>query len=197
MKILLIGTAPPPGGQGALALAQRAEELAEAGHEVVTLSPDLRSASDRQARLEGVLLGLSLSYYARRFDALELRLESELPLTRAHERLLVLRALRRWREVTLRIDEPLSSQVSARALIDLGAAVTAVRVPSTAVADALIARGAFDAGRIVVEGPPPLAPPQSLLSAVLAAGRYPPARRALFVLAYERIRHRIALAVKR
>jgi hypothetical protein len=197
VRILLVGTAPPPGGEGALAFAQRAEELAEAGHDVVLLSPDLRSASHRHARLEGALLGLSLIYYSRRFDALELRLESESTLTRAHERLLVLRGLRRWPEVTLRIDAPMSDAVSARTLTELSGAVAAVRVPSTAVADELIGRGAFDATRVVVEGPPLFAPPESLLTALLADGRDPPGRGALFVLAYERVRHRLALAIKR
>ena len=47
MRILVVGTLPPPGGDAARALADAANLLRDEGHDVELLSPDFRSASHR------------------------------------------------------------------------------------------------------------------------------------------------------
>jgi hypothetical protein len=93
MRILVVGTVPPPGGDAAGALAEQATALLADGHEVELLSPDARSAAHRSARLEGPLFALRLAWLSRRFEAVVLHFEQGLPLGE--------RAGRLWRAVTL------------------------------------------------------------------------------------------------
>ena len=86
MRILVVGTVPPPGGPSARALAEEAMRLADAGHEVEVLSPDVRASAHYHARLEGFFLPFRLAAASRRFDAVLLRLEPGLPFRPATHR---------------------------------------------------------------------------------------------------------------
>jgi hypothetical protein len=111
MKILVVGTLPPPGGEAARALADAANVLRDEGHDVELLSPDFRSAAHRHARLDGPLLAAWLMYLAPRFDAVVLRFEPGFPLRphasramRATTLYALGSALQRYGDVTIRFD---------------------------------------------------------------------------------------------
>jgi hypothetical protein len=113
MRVLVVGTVPPPGGEQARALGLEAARLVAAGHDVEVLSPDPRSAAHRHGVLGGPLLALRLASLAPRFDALVLRVERGLPFgeesgrgARAATLALLGAALRLWRDVTIRLDTP-------------------------------------------------------------------------------------------
>ena len=113
MRILVVGTVPPPGGASARALAAEATRLADEGHDVEVLSPDQRASSHVHARLSGFTLPFRLAAASRRFDALLLRLEPRLPFrptTKRTERAALGAALswavRGFAEVTLWVDSP-------------------------------------------------------------------------------------------
>ena len=137
MRVLVVGTVPPPGGPAARRLAAVAAGRLAAGDEVTVLSPDARSAAHLTANLRGLGLAAQLSLRARRFDALELRIEPSLPFVpesnRALRAALLLAlgaALGRYREVTLRLDSPvpIPGGVGGRATAALWRAVTTVVV---------------------------------------------------------------------
>lgn len=87
MRILVVGTVPPPGGEAARALALEAMRLADEGHDVEVLSPDVRASAHYHARLEGFFLPFRLAAASRRFDAVLLRLQPSLPFRPATHRL--------------------------------------------------------------------------------------------------------------
>jgi hypothetical protein len=166
MRVLLVGTSPPPGGPAAVETALEASALAAAGHEVEVLSPDPRSAAHHHAPLSGARLGVQLALRARRFDALVLRLQPGLPLSPAADRLsralslaLLGLALRGYREVTLRLPSPipLPGGVGGRATWPMWSAVTRVVVASEEDRDRLRAAPGLSGERIEVEpaGTPP------------------------------------------
>jgi hypothetical protein len=124
MRVLVVGTTPPPGGLAARRFALVAAERLAAGDEITLLSPDPRSAAHRSTTLNGWSLPLWLAFLSRRHDALELRLQPGIPLASAAGRLqrsAVLLALgaacSRFGEVTVRLDHPvpLAGGVGGRA----------------------------------------------------------------------------------
>ncbi|MCU1491174.1 MAG: hypothetical protein JWM85_2579 [Acidimicrobiaceae bacterium] len=113
MRVLVVGTVPPPGGEAARALALAAADLAAEGNEIEVLSPEFSSAAHRQARLDGFRLPFQLAAAARDFDALVLRIQPGLPfrpdarrLTRAAILALIGLALRGYSQVTIYLDTP-------------------------------------------------------------------------------------------
>jgi hypothetical protein len=163
VRILVVGTVPPPGGEPARALAALAARLADEGNDVEILSPDLRSASHRHARLSGVLLAANLLYFAPRFDALVLRMESDLPLhndtgraSRAGTLFALGCALRMWKDVTIRLDHPLPlpGGVGGRPTHQLWAHATSVVVKNEEDRAVVCTAPRLDATRVIVEVDP-------------------------------------------
>lgn len=114
MRILVVGTVPPPGGDAAFALAVEAMRLQDEGHDVEVLSPDVRASAHYHARLEGFFLPFRLAAASRRFDGLLLRLQPNLPFRPATHRLerallggALAWAVRGFREVTVWTDSPM------------------------------------------------------------------------------------------
>jgi len=139
MKVLIVGTTPPPGGAPARELARAANDLRKQGHTVELFSPDPRSAAHRHARLDGPLLGMWLAWLAPQFDAVILRLEPGLPLgphagrlTRAVTLSLLGLALRGYSETTIRFDggPPIPSGLGGRAMGSVWAETTRIVVAS-------------------------------------------------------------------
>jgi hypothetical protein len=105
MKVLLVGTLPPPGGVDARRFAREAARRSVLGDSVETLSADPLSISHRTASLRGRHLARQLRALAGEFDAVELRVEASLGLT-SRSAGPVAAALRRYRHVTLFMDTP-------------------------------------------------------------------------------------------
>jgi hypothetical protein len=106
MKVVLVGTLPPPGGLNARRFAREAVRRSNLGDSVETLSGDLLSVSHRTARLGGRHLARQLRSLSSEFDAVELRVEAGLGLT-ARSVGGVATALRSFKHVTLFIDSPM------------------------------------------------------------------------------------------
>lgn len=128
MKVLVVGTVPPPGGQSAKELAAIVADRIEAGDNVEVLSPDPRSAAHHTANLETLMLPLRLALMSPRFDALVLRVEPRLPLGEQTNRLVRAATLfalglvfAMYSEVTVRLDSPipLPGGVGGRATTDM------------------------------------------------------------------------------
>ncbi len=135
MRVLVVGTVPPPGGAPARRLAAAAAELVDAGHEVEILSPDPRSAAHAHGALAGPMLALQLARRARRFDAAVVNFEPGLPLssgadraTRAVTLVALGIALRGFGEVTIRLPSPIPipGGVGGRASRELWSRTTGV-----------------------------------------------------------------------
>jgi hypothetical protein len=163
MKVLVVGTVPPPGGEAAERLAAVATALIASGDTVELLSPDARSAAHRSARLGGPLLAVELALRARRFDALVLNLEPGLPLTATADRatrgitLAALGlALRAYGQVTIRLPSPipLPGGVGGRATQALWAAASRVVVENEDDRDRILLAPGIVAANVVVEAPP-------------------------------------------
>ena len=159
MKVLIVGTTPPPGGGPARELARAANELRAAGHQVELLSPDPRSAAHRHARLDGPLLALWLAWLAPRFDAVILRLEPGLPLgphagrlTRAVTLSALGFALRGYEETTIRFDggPPIPNGLGGRAMGAVWAETTRIVVASEDKRTELIASSGLDPDQVEV-----------------------------------------------
>ena len=137
MRVLIVGTVPPPGGDSGLALAELAIALLAEGHDVELLSPDNRSAAHRSARLQGPVFALRLAWLSRRFEAIVLHFEAGLPvgdragrLWRAATLTLVAAALRMFRESTVRFDgaSPIPGGIGSRGMGEIWSVVTHVVV---------------------------------------------------------------------
>jgi hypothetical protein len=114
LRVLVVGTTPPPGGDSAIALAGEVNRLRALGDDVEVLSPDARSAAHLHGRLSTLALPLRLLRLAPRYDALVLRIAMEMPLGERTGRLVraaTLTALGvatgRYGTVTLRLDSPI------------------------------------------------------------------------------------------
>lgn len=114
MRILLVGTVPPPADEFSRSLAEIGAQAVENGDELDVLSPDPRSAAHLHAALGGLRLAIHLAVRAHRYDALILRIEAGVPLGAKAgrlERAISLNALGLalglWQQVTLRIDSPM------------------------------------------------------------------------------------------
>lgn len=159
MRILVVGTLPPPGGDAARALADAANALRDEGHDVELLSPDFRSAAHRHARLDGPLLGAWLAYLSPRFDAVLLRFEPGFPLRphasramRAASLFALGEALARYDEVTIRFDggPSIPLGLGGRAMQKVWAATTRIVVASDDKRAELIAASGLDAAAVTV-----------------------------------------------
>jgi hypothetical protein len=129
VRVLIVGTVPPPGGDSALALAELATALLAEGHDVELLSPDNRSAAHRSARLQGPVFAL------RRFEAIVLHFEAGLPVGDRAGRLwrvatltLVAASLRMFRESTVRFDgaAPIPGGIGSRGMGEIWSVATHV-----------------------------------------------------------------------
>lgn len=159
MRVLVVGTLPPPGGDPARALADAANSLRDEGHDVELLSPDFRSAAHRHARLDGPLLGAWLTYLAPRFDAVVLRFEPGFPLrphasraVRAATLMALGSALQRYSEVTIRFDggPSIPRGLGGRAMGSVWAATTWIVVASEDKRAELIAASGLSADQVTV-----------------------------------------------
>jgi hypothetical protein len=148
MRILVVGTLPPPGGDAAFALAEIATALLAEGHDVELWSPDPRSAAHRTARLEGPLVALRLVWLSRRFEAVVFHFEDHLPLGPSSGRLwravtltMLAAALRMFEESTVRFDaaSPIPGGIGSRAMGEVWSAASHVVVASEQDRDQLIA----------------------------------------------------------
>lgn len=162
MRVLFVGTVPPPGGDGARRFAQAARRRIDDGDVVEVLSPNPLSASHGSARLDGLFLAARLAIAARRFDAVVLRIEPGLPLhERAGriERAVALAALGaalgRYSEVTLRLDSPipLPGGLGGRATNALWSSVGSIVIADEADRRMLLEVPGVSAESIVVEEP--------------------------------------------
>lgn len=139
MRILIVGTVPPPADGFSRNLAEVAAGALANGDEVDVLSPDVRSAAHLHASLGGLRLAVHLVARARRYDALVLRIEPGLPLGPNAGRLeraaclgALGLALGLWRDVTLRLDSPmpLPGGVGGRATSRMWRSATRIVVDS-------------------------------------------------------------------
>ena len=159
MRILIVGTVPPPGGDAAFALAEIATTLLAEGHEIELLSPDSRSAAHRSARLEGPLFALRLMWLSRRFEAVVLHFEPGLPLGPRAGRLWravtlasLAAALRMFSESTIRFDaaSPIPGGIGSRAMGAVWSNASHVVLASEGDRDRLIATWGLPEERVTV-----------------------------------------------
>lgn len=159
MRILIVGTVPPPGGEAALALAEIAAALLAEGHDVEMFSPDDRSAAHRSGRTEGPLFCLRLAWFSRRFDAVVVHFEQGLPLRaragrwwRAVTLALLAAALRMFRERTVRFDadSPIPGGIGGRAMGEIWTVASHVVVASEQDRTQLIAIWGLPEERVTV-----------------------------------------------
>lgn len=137
MRVLVVGTVPPAGGRSSKALAAIIAARVDAGDEVETLSPDQRSAAHHTANLRGLRLPIRLALMSSKYDALDLCIESGLPLDERSDRLARGATLfglgvcfGLFSDVTLRLQSPIPipGGVGGRATTDLWRRVTRVIV---------------------------------------------------------------------
>ncbi|HVC25127.1 MAG TPA: hypothetical protein VND23_05165 [Acidimicrobiales bacterium] len=162
MKVLVVGTLPPPGGPSAKRLANLAAALVADGHVVETLSPDPRSASHSYLPLAGPMLAARVALRARRFDAIVLNLEPGLPLASAAGRLTravtlasLGEAMRGYTQVTIRLPNPIPipGGVGGRASRALWERATSVVLEHPDDLDRMLAAPGISVERIVVDVP--------------------------------------------
>jgi hypothetical protein len=116
VRLLLVGTLPPPGGVGARRFAREAARRSALGDSVETLSGDLLSVSHRSATLRGRHLWRELRRCSGEFDAVELRVEAGLALTPRSVGNLVA-ALGKYQHVTLFLDSPVPFKSSEEGVL--------------------------------------------------------------------------------
>jgi hypothetical protein len=116
VKLLLVGTLPPPGGVDARRFAREAARRSALGDSVETLSGDPLSVSHRSATLRGRHLARELRRCSTKFDAVELRVEAGLALTPRSVGNLVA-ALGKYQHVTLFLDSPVPFKSSEEGVL--------------------------------------------------------------------------------
>jgi hypothetical protein len=167
MRVLVVGTVPPPGGEAAKRLGAVAAELTAAGDVVEILSPDRRSAAHSHARLAGPRLAIELAVRARHFDAVVINAEPGLPLAPTADRLtraVTLGALgavlRGYGDVTVRLPTPipLPGGVGGRATRALWSRATTIVVATEDDRERMVLAPGVVADRVVVEKPPARVP---------------------------------------
>lgn len=114
-RILIIGTVPAALGARAEALGRLAADHLAMGDRVEVWSADAISVAHLHDRLAGLRVPLRLLVSARRFDAVVLRVQNGLPfphrtgrLARAALFVSLGAALRRYGQVTIRLDAPIA-----------------------------------------------------------------------------------------
>jgi hypothetical protein len=162
VRLLLVGTLPPPGGVDARRFAREAARRSALGDSVETLSGDPLSVSHRSAALRGRHLARELRRRSGEFDAVELRVEAGLALTPRSVGNLVA-AFGKYRHVTLFLDSPVPFKSSEEEVL--------LRLWSSA--DTVVGANDADLGSIASLGDRPakiVVPPEpSDLAAVLPA----------------------------
>lgn len=162
MRVLVVGTVPPPGGQSAKELAAVVADRVEAGDSVEVLSPDPRSAAHHTANLETLMLPLRLALMSTRFDALVLRIEPRLPLGEQTNRLVrgaTLFALGvvfgMYSEVVIRLDSPipLPGGVGGRATADMWRRASTIVVANDSDRQRILSAPGVEADRVKIAMP--------------------------------------------
>jgi hypothetical protein len=173
VRVLLIGTLPPPGGPVARRFAKESARRSALGDVVETLSADPLSSSHRTAALRGRGLSRQLRSLSGDFDAVELRIEAGLSLNERSAHTLAT-ALRGYRHVTLFLDSPIPVASGGGGLpAELVAAADLIVVANEADGTSLGGAGAATEKILIVPdcsdaptAPPPWpAPDQPLLQA--------------------------------
>jgi len=152
VRLLLVGTLPPPGGVDARRFSREASRRSALGDSVETLSGDPLSVSHRSATLRGRHLARELRRCSGEFDAVELRVEAGLALTPRSVGNLVI-SLRRYQHVTLFLDSPVPFKNSDESVL--------LRLWSAA--DTVVGANEADLGSIASGGDGPakiVAPPE-------------------------------------
>lgn len=164
MRVLVVGTVPPPGGQAARELAAIVAERVEAGDSVEVLSPDPRSAAHHTANLETLMLPLRLALMSPRFDVLVVRIEPRLPLGEQTNRLVRAATLfalgvvfGMYSEVTIRLDSPipLPGGVGGRAATDMWRRASTIVVANESDRQRILSAPGVKADRVEVATPLP------------------------------------------
>jgi hypothetical protein len=147
VKILLVGSVPPPLLGHRKALLGEALRLRQDGHDVEIVSLDPLSAAHRYLVGPGVPAAVELGLLARRADAVVVQLEHGLPVRRSAgrvERMVALlslaAALRGGENVTVRLQHPddLPGGYGGRAALELWKAATRIEVGDEAMQAGLV-----------------------------------------------------------
>lgn len=159
MRVLAVGSVPPPRAEHRQALLEAVLDLRAAGHEVQVLSLDPVSAAHRFLVGPGLPAAVEVGLLARSADAIVLQLEPGLPVRRGAGRLerslalLTLAAmLRRHGEVTVRLHrlDDLPGGPGGRAAAQLWKVASRLEVGDSAVAEQLAVLMPDLAGRLTV-----------------------------------------------
>ncbi len=141
MKMLVVGSVPPPSGGHRDSLLREVIRLRQEGHDVDVVSLDRLSAAHRYLSAPGFPVGLEVALLARRADGVVLQIEPGLPvrhsagrLERSLSLLLLAAALRLAPEVTLRLDslDDLPGGQGGRAAVELWKAADRIEVADDA-----------------------------------------------------------------
>jgi len=136
MKVLVVGSVPPPGGGRRDALLHEVLRLQGEGHEVEIVSLDPLAASHRYLAAPGVPAAVEVGFLARRADAMVLQIEPGLPVRdgagraeRAASLMAMTRALR-GRHATLRLvhSDDLPGGMGGRPAIEMWTAAAGIEV---------------------------------------------------------------------
>jgi hypothetical protein len=143
MRILLVGTVPPPGGLAARSFAREAARRTALGDSVEVLSPDPLSSAHQIANLRGRRLARELRARADLFEGVELRVDATLGQDGRPAAGLAA-ALARYGNVTLFVDSPIPFRAgtSAAGVRALWASATSIIVANEADGVAVVAAGA-------------------------------------------------------
>ncbi|MHB1508682.1 MAG: hypothetical protein ACYCST_08615 [Acidimicrobiales bacterium] len=146
MKVLVVGSVPPPPGSHRDDLLGEVLRLRDEGHDVDVVSLNRLGAAHRYLSAPGALVGLEVGLLARRAGAVVLQIEPGLPvrhsagrLERSLALLLLAAALRIVPEVTLRLDslDDLPGGQGGRAAIELWKAADSIEVADEAIRSTL------------------------------------------------------------
>ena len=162
MKVLVVGSVPPPIGGRRDSLLAHVLELRDGGHDVEIVSPDGLSAAHRHLTSTGVPGAVEIALAARHADAVVVQVEPGLPMRpsagrgeRAVTLLSLAAALRRTPEVTIRLDhlDDLPGGPGGRAALELWKSASRIEVGDEAVLHELSAALGPMADRVVLSRP--------------------------------------------
>lgn len=137
MRVLVVGSVPPPAGSHRDGLLGEVLRLRDEGYDVDVVSLNRLGAAHRYLSAPGVLVGLEVGLLARRAGAVVLQIEPGLPVRHSAGRverslalLLLAAGLRTAPEVTLRLDslDDLPGGQGGRAAIELWKAADCIEV---------------------------------------------------------------------
>ncbi|MGA2208162.1 MAG: hypothetical protein ABSH30_00850 [Acidimicrobiales bacterium] len=137
MKILVVGSVPPPMSGHRQDLLDEVLRFRHEGHDVVILALDPLSAAHRFLPAGGIAAAIEIGLSARKFDAVVLQIEPGLPVRHSAGRiermaglLALAAALRTKAEVTVRLQHPddLPGGLGGRAGLELWKSVARIEV---------------------------------------------------------------------